>query len=158
MILKSLKSFAKLEVAIFLLLLIAGFSILGTIIEQERSINYYLENYTQEINFLNITIGNLLLFCGLNNIYKSWWFLTLLLLFGTCLISCTILQQLPMLRQARRCSFKVKEKQYKNPQYSLEPHCVVHCISLEGPPLLLKFGRLVLFSLLGCRQGGCSSI
>jgi len=120
MILKSLKSFAKLEVAIFLLLLIAGFSILGTIIEQERNINYYLENYNQEINFLKITIGDLLLFCGLNNIYKSWWFLTLLLLFGTCLISCTILQQLPMLRQARRCSFKIKEKQYKNPQYSVQ--------------------------------------
>lgn len=141
MILKSLKSFAKLEVAIFLLLLIAGFSILGTIIEQERSINYYLENYTQEINFLNITIGNLLLFCGLNNIYKSWWFLTLLLLFGTCLISCTILQQLPMLRQARRCSFKVKEKQYKNPQYSVQ----IKNANLVNTINRFKFKRYTLF-------------
>lgn len=118
MLLKALKSFAKLEVAIFLLLLIAGFSILGTIIEQERNLDYYLTTYNQNLSLLNTDVGHLLLFLGLNNIYKNWWFLTLLILFGTCLITCTFFQQLPILKQARRCTFKISEKQYKNPQYT----------------------------------------
>ena len=37
--------FAKLNLAIILLLVIAGFSILGTIIEQNQTIEYYKLNY-----------------------------------------------------------------------------------------------------------------
>ena len=44
--LKFLRTFAKLNIAIILLLLIAGFSILGTIIEQDQSINYYQQTYS----------------------------------------------------------------------------------------------------------------
>ena len=39
--------FAKLNLAITLLLLIAGFSILGTIIEQNQTIEYYKLNYAE---------------------------------------------------------------------------------------------------------------
>ena len=42
--------FAKLNLAIILLLLIAGFSILGTIIEQNQTIEYYKLNYSESIN------------------------------------------------------------------------------------------------------------
>lgn len=118
MILKGLKAFAKLEIAITLLLLIAGFSILGTIIEQEQSKDFYLTTYPQVINLFNDSVGSLFISLGFNNIYKSWWFLMLLAMFGTCLISCTLLQQLPILKQARRCTFKINKKQYSNPTYT----------------------------------------
>ena len=45
--LKIIRSFAQLNVAILLLLIIAGFSILGTIIEQDQTIQYYQQNYSE---------------------------------------------------------------------------------------------------------------
>ena len=41
-----LKNFAQLPNAIFLLLVIAAFSILGTIIEQDKSLEYYQNQYS----------------------------------------------------------------------------------------------------------------
>ena len=57
--------FAKLNLAITLLLLIASFSIVGTIIEQNQTIEYYKLNYleTSKIFQLNWKIS---LFCFLN--------------------------------------------------------------------------------------------
>ena len=43
--LKILRTFAQLNLAILFLLIIATFSILGTIIEQDQSIAYYKEIY-----------------------------------------------------------------------------------------------------------------
>ena len=51
--LKILRTFAQLNVGIFLLLLIASFSILGTIIEQDQPINFYINSYS---NFFLFTI------------------------------------------------------------------------------------------------------
>jgi cytochrome c biogenesis protein len=107
--LKIIRSFAQLNVAILLLLIIAGFSILGTIIEQDQTIQYYQQNYSEIFSPLDISFGNILLFFGLDHVYKTWWFLSLLFLFGTCLISCTFTQQLPALRIARRYNFKTSK-------------------------------------------------
>ena len=41
----------------------------------------------------------------MDHVYKTWWFFTLIFLFGLSLISCTFLQQLPSLKIARRCQF-----------------------------------------------------
>ncbi len=41
-----LKNFAQLQNAIFLLLIIAAFSILGTIIEQDKPLDYYQSQYS----------------------------------------------------------------------------------------------------------------
>ena len=46
--------FAKLNLAITLLLLIAGFSILGTIIEQNQTIEYYKLNYAESLDLLDL--------------------------------------------------------------------------------------------------------
>ena len=100
--LKIIRSFAQLNVAILLLLIIAGFSILGTIIEQDQTIQYYQQNYSEIFSPLDISFGNILLFFGLDHVYKTWWFLSLLFLFGTCLISCTFTQQLPALHYLER--------------------------------------------------------
>ena len=100
-----LKFIADLRFAIILLLLIAGFSILGTIIEQDQTLELYQTNYPIiENKFLSLNWKFILEF-GLDHVYKTWWFISLLLIFGVSLLSCTFLQQLPSLKIARRCQF-----------------------------------------------------
>ena len=115
--LKFLKSFAQLNIAILLLLIIAGFSILGTIIEQDQTNQYYQQTYPELLLPVNISLGQILLVLGLDHIYKTWWFLGLLFLFGTCLSSCTFIQQLPALKVARRYSFKTTNREFKRQEY-----------------------------------------
>jgi len=115
--LKILRSFAQLNFAILLLLIIAGFSILGTIIEQDQIFDYYIQAYSDIPIYGNFTLSNLVLFFGIDHIYKTWWFLSLLFLFGVCLISCTYTQQFPSLKLARRCNFKSNFKALKSQEY-----------------------------------------
>jgi cytochrome c biogenesis protein len=115
--LKILRLIAQLNFAILLLLIIAGFSILGTIIEQDQALEYYGEKYSNT-SFLNIfTLNDLLLFFGINHIYKTWWFLSLLFLFALSLISCSYIQQFPSLKLARRCDFKFNFNKFKTQEY-----------------------------------------
>ena len=114
---KILKSFAQLNLAILLLLIIAGFSILGTIIEQDQTNQYYQQTYPELLSPINISLGQILLVLGLDHIYKTWWFLGLLFLFGTCLSSCTFIQQLPALKVARRYNFKTTNLEFKRQEY-----------------------------------------
>jgi len=118
--LKFLRVFAKLKLAILFLLMIAGFSIIGTIIEQDQSIDYYQNSYSNLLFFDKIEFWKLLIFFGLDHIYKTWWFLFLLFLFGTCLLSCTFTQQFPTLRLARRCNFKLTQKEFKKQPYNMK--------------------------------------
>lgn len=106
-----------MNLAIFFLLIIAIFSMIGTIIEQDQNLNYYQKIYDGILLPGNILFWKFLLFFGLDHIYKTWWFLTLLFLFGTCLICCTFTQQFPTLRLARRCNFKTKLNSFKRQEY-----------------------------------------
>ena len=115
--LKILRTFAQLNLAILFLLIIATFSILGTVIEQDQSIAYYKEIYGNIVLPGNLLFWKFLLFFGLDHIYKTWWFLTLLFLFGTCLVCCTFTQQFPTLQLARRCNFKIKFNSFKRQEY-----------------------------------------
>lgn len=103
---------ADLRFSIFILLLISFFSIAGTVIEQDQSIEIYKENYP----FTNPVFGFLtwdrILQFGFDHVYKTWWFFLLIFLFGLSLISCTFLQQLPSLKIARRCQFFRKKSQF----------------------------------------------
>ena len=103
---------ADLRFSIFILLLISFFSIAGTVIEQDQSIEIYKENYpfTNPV-FGFLTWDRILLF-GFDHVYKTWWFFLLIFLFGLSLISCTFLQQLPSLKIARRCQFFRKKSQF----------------------------------------------
>ena len=65
----------------------------------------------------NLLFWKFLLFFGLDHIYKTWWFLTLLFLFGTCLVCCTFTQQFPTLRLARRRNFKTTLSSFKKQEY-----------------------------------------
>merc|ERR1712127_794501 len=50
---------------------------------------------------------------GLDHVYKTWWFITFIILFGVSLLTCTILQQLPGLKISRRCQFFRTAQQFQ---------------------------------------------
>nr|YP_009093217.1 c-type cytochrome biogenesis protein [Roundia cardiophora]YP_009093265.1 c-type cytochrome biogenesis protein [Roundia cardiophora]AIR75890.1 c-type cytochrome biogenesis protein [Roundia cardiophora]AIR75938.1 c-type cytochrome biogenesis protein [Roundia cardiophora] len=99
------KSVADLRFAIFILLVIASFSIIGTVIEQDQSIETYKLNYPLTNRVFGFLAWDIILRFGLDHIYKTWWFISLILLFGISLLTCTLLQQFPSLKIARRCQF-----------------------------------------------------
>lgn len=111
------KNFAQLQNAIFLLLVIAIFSILGTIIEQDKSLDYYQNQYSSIFFFDKVNLFQIIIFFGINHVYRTWWFFTLLFLFASCLIICTFLQQFPLLKLARRCNFKFNVQEFENQEY-----------------------------------------
>jgi len=111
---KILRILANLRFSIFILLSISFVSIIGTIIEQDQLIEFYKENYTLTSPVFGFLTWDRILKFGLDHVYKTWWFLTLNFLFGTSLISCTFLQQLPSIKIARRCQFfRIPRQFYK---------------------------------------------
>jgi cytochrome c biogenesis protein len=102
---KLFRTIADLRFSIFILLLISVCSILGTIIEQDQSIEIYKVNYPLTNPVLGFLTWDIILQLGLDHVYKTWWFFLLMFLFGFSLISCTFLQQFPSLKVARRCQF-----------------------------------------------------
>ena len=107
---------ADLRFSIFILLLISFFSIIGTVIEQDQPIEIYKTNYSLTSPVFGFLTWDYIIKFGFDHIYKTWWFLTLIFLFGLSLISCTFLQQLPSLRIARRCQFFRKTNQFSRLQ------------------------------------------
>jgi cytochrome c biogenesis protein len=104
--------FISLKFAIFLLIIIALASSLGSFIEQDQSVFFYQENYSSSKKIYGFIDSNLILDFGLNHVYTTWWFLFLLLLLGICLISCTMARQFPLLENSKNFSFKIKEKSF----------------------------------------------
>ena len=102
---KIFRLLSDLRFAIFILLLISLCSIIGTIIEQDQSIEIYKVNYPLTNPIFGFLTWDRILQFGFDHVYKTWWFFTLIVLFGISLISCTFLQQLPSLKIARRCQF-----------------------------------------------------
>lgn len=105
-----LKKIANLNVTIIALLLIAFVSIIGTILEQEQTIEYYQSNYPLEKPLLGFITWKNIYVLGLNHTYTNWWFLCILIFFFSSLIICTFSTQLPVLRYARQWKFIYKEK------------------------------------------------
>ena len=101
---RGIKKFANLNFAIFILLCIASFSIIGSVIEQEQSLEYYKINYPLTDHLIKLNWKIIVLF-GLDHIYDTWWFLSILLIFSFSIIICTFSSQLPSLKNARRWKF-----------------------------------------------------
>jgi cytochrome c biogenesis protein len=102
---KFFRLLADLRFAIFILLLISFCSIAGTVIEQDQPIEIYKINYPLTDPLFGFLSWDRILQFGLDHVYKTWWFLTLIFLFGCSLTLCSFLQQLPSLKIARRCQF-----------------------------------------------------
>lgn len=96
---------ADLRLAIILLLTIAFFSISGTVIEQGQSVEFYQSNYPDHPALFGFLTWKVILILGLDHVYRTWWFLSILILFGTSLIACTFSRQLPALKAAQRWKY-----------------------------------------------------
>ncbi len=117
---KFLQKISDLRLAIALLLLIAVFSISGTVIEQGESANFYQKNYPENPALFGFLTWKLVLSLGLDHVYKTWWFLTLLLVFGISLIACTFNRQLPALKAAQLWKYYTEERQFEKLVLSAE--------------------------------------
>lgn len=118
MIRRFLKNLANLKLAILILLLIAIIISLGSVIEQNREIQFYQKNYSYLI--FGIQIWKIILFFCLNNIYGTWWFFSLLFLLGLSLTCCTFIQQLPTLKFSRRYYFYKQINQFNKLQFKIQ--------------------------------------
>ena len=102
---KIIRFIADLRFAICILLLISIFSTIGTIIEQEQPIEIYKINYPVNKPLFGFLSWDKILIFGFDHIYKTWWFFSLIIIFGVSLITCTFLQQIPSIKIARNCQF-----------------------------------------------------
>jgi cytochrome c biogenesis protein len=95
-------------------------SIIGTVIEQDQSIEMYKINYPLTSPVFGFLSWDKILYFGLDHVYKTWWFLSLIFLFGCSLVLCSFLQQLPSLKVARRCQFfRTNRAFYKLKNYTI---------------------------------------
>ncbi|MBW4594412.1 MAG: cytochrome c biogenesis protein [Brasilonema angustatum HA4187-MV1] len=109
-----------LRLAIVMLLAIAIFSVTGTVIEQGQSIAFYQANYPEHPALFGFLTWKVLLTLGLDHVYRTWWFLALLIFFGTSLTACTFTRQLPALKAARRWKFYDEPRQFQKLALSAE--------------------------------------
>ena len=109
-----------LRLAIVLLLAIALFSISGTVIEQGQSLAFYQSNYPEDPALFGFLSWKVLLTVGLDHVYRTWWFLSILILFGSSLTACTFTRQFPALKAARRWTFYTEARQFQKLALSAE--------------------------------------
>lgn len=137
---------ADLRLAILLLLAIAVFSISGTVIEQGQSLGFYQANYPEHPALFGFLTWKVLLAIGLDHVYRTWWFLALLILFGSSLSACTFTRQFPALSAARRWQFYRQPRQFEKLALSAE----LDTGSLESLGSLLKQRRYEVFQETNC--------
>ena len=149
---KIFRLIADLRFSIFILLLISFCSIAGTIIEQDQSIEVYKLNYPLTNPIFGFLTWDRILQFGLDHVYKTWWFFILILLFGISLISCTILQQLPSLKIARRCQFFRTTGQF----YRLKISTILNNFSFNKTLSRIKENKYSIFqqkNIIYCYKG-----
>lgn len=133
---------ADLKLAIALLLVIAVFSISGTVIEQGQGLEYYQANYPEKPALFGFLTWKVLLTAGLDHVYRTWWYLGLLILFGASLMTCTFKRQLPAWKWFTR-----DQKLYSKPQqfrkFALSAECDAASIDQLTSELQQRKYRLV---------------
>ena len=109
---KALKRVSSLPLAISEFGAIAGFSALGTVIEQNKSYAWYVENYPvgEDAPLFGMLDFTFILNSGLDHVYTTWYFLSLLSLLAVSLTACTATKQLPVWRVAAKWKFIKKPK------------------------------------------------
>ncbi len=93
------KFFSSVKLAVVLLIILAVVSVIGTVIQQNQSPDDYLREYSQGTVQLFETLG-------LFDLYHTWWFVLLLMLFTANLTICT-LERFPAAWKVMRAPLKV---------------------------------------------------
>ncbi|AFZ12812.1 Cytochrome c biogenesis protein ccs1 [Crinalium epipsammum PCC 9333] len=136
-----LQRLADLRLAIVLLLAIALFSISGTVIEQGQSPAFYQANYPEHPALFGFLTWKVIQVVGLDHVYRTWWFLALLIVFGSSLTACTFTRQFPALSAARRWKFYDQPRQFQKLALSAE----LNAGSFNSLTQLLKQKRYQVF-------------
>jgi cytochrome c biogenesis protein len=145
----------NLRLAIALLLLIAIFSSTGTVIEQGQSPAFYQANYPEHPALFGFLTWKVIQVVGLDHVYRTWWFLALLILFGTSLTACSFTRQLPALKAAQRWKYYEEPRQFQKLALSAE----LDTASLDSLNQILQKHRYKIFqdpekaNLLYARKG-----
>ncbi|MBD2357470.1 cytochrome c biogenesis protein [Tolypothrix sp. FACHB-123] len=142
-----------LRLAIALLLIIALFSISGTVIEQGQTPAFYQANYPEHPALFGFLTWKVIQVVGLDHVYRTWWFLGILVLFGTSLTACTFTRQLPALKAAQRWKYYEEPRQFQKLALSAE----LETGSLDSLSQILKNQRYKIFQekddILYARKG-----
>jgi cytochrome c biogenesis protein len=149
---KTFRFFADLRFSIFILLFISFCSIIGTLIEQDQSIEVYKLNYPLTKPVFGFLSWDRILSLGLDHVYKTWWFLLLIFLFGCSLVLCSFLQQFPSLKIARRCQFFRTSQSF----YKLKNSTILTTFSLSKILASIQIQQYSIFqqkSMLYCYKG-----
>ena len=109
-----------LRLAIILLLVIALFSVSGTVIEQGQLPDFYQSNYPEHPALFGFLSWKVIQVVGLDHVYRTWWFLSLLVLFGTSLTACTFTRQLPALKAAQKWKYYEEPRNFTKLALSAE--------------------------------------
>jgi len=129
-----------LRLAIILLLVIAIFSVSGTVIEQGQLPDFYQSNYPEHPALFGFLSWKVIQVVGLDHVYRTWWFLSLLVLFGTSLTACTFTRQLPALKAAQKWKYYEEPRNFTKLALSAELEGV--CLSSILPILQQKSYRI----------------
>lgn len=132
---------ADLRLAIGLLLAIAVLSATGTVIEQEETAAFYQAHYPEHPALFGFLTWRVILNLGLDHVYRTPWFLAILILFGSSLIACSFTRQWPMLKVARRWSYLTRPQSFQRlPFWTYLPQQ-----SLQGLPQQLRRQGYLVF-------------
>jgi len=112
--------FARFQFGLLILGIIAVFSSLGSFIEQDESIEFYKENYSVDRPIYGFITWKSITFFGLDHIYTTWWFLTLLIILGISLVSCTFTRQFPLLSISKEYFFRKKKASFLPLPFSIK--------------------------------------
>jgi len=111
---KIFKKLANLQLAIGLLITIGFMISVGTIIEQDQNLNFYKENYPEFNALFGFLNWKVIKFLSLDKLYTAWWFILMLLVFGSSLLACTFTTQLPSIKTFKLWKFITQRSQYDN--------------------------------------------
>jgi len=115
-----IKITADLRLAIILLLLIALVSISGTVIEQGEAESFYQQNYPESPALFGFLTWKVILLLGLNHVYSTFWFLSLLVLFAISLTACTFNRQIPALKATQTWLYYRQPRQFQKLAFSTQ--------------------------------------
>jgi hypothetical protein len=111
---KAGKTLANLQLAITLLFIIGLIIAVGTIVEQDQALTFYKNNYPELNPLFGFLTWKVIIFLSLDRIYTSWYFVLVLILFGSSLLACTFTTQLPSIKLFKIWKFYTKPTQVSN--------------------------------------------
>ncbi|KAK9803576.1 hypothetical protein WJX72_001425 [[Myrmecia] bisecta] len=158
---RALKQLSSLKLAIAEMAVILGLSAVGTIIEQNKPLEFYVENYPDgPSKVLGFLTYRWIYALELDHIYTASYFLALMALLAASLAACTSTRQWPMVKVARRWRFAQKpERVYANGELvaealpSADIRDLAALLEKRKYQIFLKEGSLYAFKGLAGKVG-----